>query len=415
MEDTTVQDPLGAGPPPSPAPRRLLRREGGEEKFAGVCAGVADYLSVDVTLVRIAAVFLAFAGPGIPAYVIAWIVMPTAPAGTPPSPVRHGPILEDGMNPVAGVALLLAAAFVVFDGGLFGRDVVWPMLLIGAGVWLLVRDRSEGPGADGPPRSQATASTTAPPPSTSPPMTSASMTSAPLTAPPSASGQLVPAGTGTARLTAPPTSTPADATPGGPRSAVGRVVLGLLALGGSLLWVLDVADVIEISFTDGLAIALVGVGLGLVAASLAGGARWLIAPALLIVLALTLARAVDVPLDGGFGERDHAPQAVADVRDAYRLTAGEMVLDLRQLELGGERLAVAASIGAGSLQVLLPDDVAAEISSSVAVGELVAPGVVRDRGALGIDEDISLDGREGAGTLLLDLEVGIGEVEVTRG
>lgn len=384
MEDTTVQDPPPPSPPPEPpaAPRRLLRRVGGEEKIGGVCAGIADYLSVDVTLVRVVAVFLGFAGPGLPAYVVAWLVMPKAPPGTPPSPVRHGPVLDGGTTPIAGIALLLAAAFMVFDGGFLGRDVVGPMLLIGAGVWLLVRDREDAPVA-APLGPQAASSTSGP---GSPPAWS-------------------PAG---ATLVAPP-------APPVRRSRLGRVVLGLVALGAALLWVLVATDAIGLSLVDGLSLALVAVGLGLVVGSWVGDARWLIAPALTLVVLTTLARAVDVPLEGGFGERHHRPETVEEVRDPYRLVAGELVLDLRDLDLRGQRLEVVASIGAGSLHVLVPDDVDTRVLTRIGVGELVAPGAGLDRGGPSVDEELSFDGREGGGTLVLDLEVGLGEVEVTRG
>lgn len=382
MEDTTVQDPSPTGPPPEPpppGPRRLLRRVGGEEKISGVCAGIADYLSVDVTLVRVVAVFLGFAGPGLPAYVVAWLVMPKAPPGTPPSPVRHGPILDGGTTPIAGIALLLAAAFMVFDGGFLGRDVVGPMLLIGAGVWLLVRDRDDAPGTTA---LEPQASTTATP--------------------------------GRSDWSPPPPPPPPPSLPGR-RSRVGRVVLGLVALGAALVWVLVATDAIGLSIVDGLSLALVAVGLGLVVGSWVGDARWLIAPALALVVVTTLARAVDVPLEGGFGENHHRPETVEEVRDAYRLVAGEIVLDLRDLDLRGQRLEVIASIGAGSLQVLVRDDVDTRVLTRIGLGELVAPGAGHDRSGPSVDEELSFDGRDGGGTLVLDLQVGLGEVEVARG
>jgi len=59
--------------------RRLVRIPS-EQKIAGVCAGIADYLDVDVTLVRALWIVLsivpgAIVG-GIIAYVLAWMVMP---------------------------------------------------------------------------------------------------------------------------------------------------------------------------------------------------------------------------------------------------------------------------------------------------------------------------------------------------
>ena len=46
--------------------------------IAGVCAGLADYLNVDVTIVRlVAAILILCAGCGLLAYLIAWIIMPS--------------------------------------------------------------------------------------------------------------------------------------------------------------------------------------------------------------------------------------------------------------------------------------------------------------------------------------------------
>jgi phage shock protein C len=52
-----------------------------DKKIAGVCAGVAHYLNVDVTIVRLVWLVLTFIPPGIGliAYIIAWIVMPKEP------------------------------------------------------------------------------------------------------------------------------------------------------------------------------------------------------------------------------------------------------------------------------------------------------------------------------------------------
>lgn len=63
-----------------PASRKLLMRPRVSRKIAGVCAGFAEYLDLDPTLVRIVCVMLAiFGGCGVLAYVIAWIIMPEAP------------------------------------------------------------------------------------------------------------------------------------------------------------------------------------------------------------------------------------------------------------------------------------------------------------------------------------------------
>jgi phage shock protein PspC (stress-responsive transcriptional regulator) len=57
--------------------KNLVRRRD-DRMVAGVCSGIADYLGVDVNLVRIAAVVgLVFSlGAALVAYVAAWILMP---------------------------------------------------------------------------------------------------------------------------------------------------------------------------------------------------------------------------------------------------------------------------------------------------------------------------------------------------
>ena len=58
------------------SPRRLVRRRHGKV-LAGVCAGLADYFGVDVNLVRVITVVLGvMTGVIIPAYLLAWLIIP---------------------------------------------------------------------------------------------------------------------------------------------------------------------------------------------------------------------------------------------------------------------------------------------------------------------------------------------------
>jgi phage shock protein PspC (stress-responsive transcriptional regulator) len=72
-------------------PVRRLTRSKTQGKIAGVCAGIADYLEVDVVLVRAAWVVLSIVPGavigGLIAYIAAWLVMPEA---TEPATVSLG-------------------------------------------------------------------------------------------------------------------------------------------------------------------------------------------------------------------------------------------------------------------------------------------------------------------------------------
>ncbi len=66
--------------PPPLRPVKKLYRSRTNQKIAGVCAGIANYLDVDPTLVRLIWVaMLLFAGGGLLAYLIAWIVLDEEP------------------------------------------------------------------------------------------------------------------------------------------------------------------------------------------------------------------------------------------------------------------------------------------------------------------------------------------------
>ena len=61
------------------AEKRLLRSPD-DRMLAGVCAGIADFFGLDVSLVRIATlVLILFGGLSIWVYVLLWILVPKAP------------------------------------------------------------------------------------------------------------------------------------------------------------------------------------------------------------------------------------------------------------------------------------------------------------------------------------------------
>lgn len=68
--------------PTPPAPPRRLFRSRQDRMLVGVCGGLARYLGVDATLVRVLLLVLTVfgVGAGALAYLIAWIVIPEEPA-----------------------------------------------------------------------------------------------------------------------------------------------------------------------------------------------------------------------------------------------------------------------------------------------------------------------------------------------
>ncbi len=73
MNTTTTVNPQTG----SPATPQQLRRPVQDRMLAGVAAGIARYLGVDVSIVRIVfAVLVLVGGAGLPLYLAGWLLIP---------------------------------------------------------------------------------------------------------------------------------------------------------------------------------------------------------------------------------------------------------------------------------------------------------------------------------------------------
>jgi phage shock protein PspC (stress-responsive transcriptional regulator) len=126
-----------------------LERIENEKFIAGVCAGVAAYLGLDPTLVRLAFLLLIPAsGIGLLLYLVLWIIMPTQSerddvlkvmaANSPPTP-------HPQRNSIIGIFLILVGLYLLAQTSQFAW-LFWPLLLIGGGVYMLRRYRNENSG-----------------------------------------------------------------------------------------------------------------------------------------------------------------------------------------------------------------------------------------------------------------------------
>jgi phage shock protein C len=81
------------------APGVRLRRSRSGAVLGGVCAGVARSAGLDVLLLRVAVVAATVltGGVGIPAYLLAWVLIPREPAGAPLAGPE--PTVPDGAVP----------------------------------------------------------------------------------------------------------------------------------------------------------------------------------------------------------------------------------------------------------------------------------------------------------------------------
>ena len=125
-----------------PSARRLTRRPS-EGKLGGVCSGIAVYLDVDVTIVRLAWIILSivpgvFVG-GVLAYLAAWVLMPAATPGDVSVPVGRRLMRSASDRQIAGVCAgiaeyldvdatlvrVITAILAIYPGALIGGLLVY--------------------------------------------------------------------------------------------------------------------------------------------------------------------------------------------------------------------------------------------------------------------------------------------------
>jgi phage shock protein PspC (stress-responsive transcriptional regulator) len=197
---------------------------------------------------------------------------------------------------------------------------------------------------------------------------------------------------------------------GGPGEIARRAALGVALLIGC--FALAVGSFFASGFGGDVVVAAIVItaGAGLVVAAFVGGARWLVLPALAIALPLAFVTAAGIELDGGFGDRHVRPGTVAEIEDSYRIGAGELVVDLRDVQLPPGDVRMKVSAGMGHVLVYVPDDVCVASTASLGIGGVA----IFDRDGGGVDVDWSDARRAPAGTprLVLDGDLGLGFLEV---
>ena len=157
---------------------------------------------------------------------------------------------------------------------------------------------------------------------------------------------------------------------------------------------------------------VIAVGLALAVSAFVGGRRWLVLPALILAIPLGFVAAAGIDVDGGVGDRDYQPTSVGELRGGYELGMGEMRLDLTQVDLPPGRTPLKLDIGIGSLRVVVPDDVC--VASNVRVGAGYARVLDRDSAGLDVDWRRSPVDNAGVKRLVIDGDVGIGELQVVN-
>src|SRR6266536_928710 len=211
-----------------------------------------------------------------------------------------------------------------------------------------------------------------------------------------------------------PAGTVAEPAPPRPRSMLGWLTVAAALLAAGVASALDNLGVIHLTPTRGIALVLTVIGLGLIVGSLWGRAWWLILLGLLLVPVMGAASLVNnVSVTGDSGDQVVRPQALDAVQPEYRLSGGQLTLDLSQVEFGPQPRQITASVAAGELSVILPEDLPVTVHSSIGAGEIQSLG--HPSNGFQITSNVNDGSSRRLGRLSLDLNVGVGQIVVRRG
>jgi phage shock protein PspC (stress-responsive transcriptional regulator) len=186
--------------------------------------------------------------------------------------------------------------------------------------------------------------------------------------------------------------------------ALGVVAVAIVAFLGLSALAAVAAFAVGLGWGVPVAIVIIAVGALIALAAFRGGARWLIPPAVALAIGGGVAAASDLDLRGGVGNREYHPVSAKSIpADGYRLGAGTLVVDLRDLSWSNQRvLPLKVSLGVGQADVFVPERVCVTGTTHVGAGESEIAGELND----GVDVDHSPDARQTA-TPRLDIDASV--------
>ena len=201
-----------------------------------------------------------------------------------------------------------------------------------------------------------------------------------------------------------------------PRPSTARIIVGALILLIGVAWMLEITDAVdEIPWAYLLPAAVIVIGVGLVADSRGPTHGGLVA----LGIILTIFMLIDVSVttfdftsgETVIGPRTERPATVEDLED-YSIFAGELRVDLSDVVFPVGETEVDVGAFAGSIRVIVPDNVSVQLEAGSFAGEIRALGE-RSEG-LGPRIEETFTGDDADRILVLDVSAFAGEIEVRR-
>lgn len=332
-----------------PTPRRLVRPRRAR-LVGGVCSGLGEHFGVDPLLFRIAFVGLAiFSGAGVLIYLAFLLLVPEEGASRPPIRLRRSSLVS-----LIGAVAIVVAAGVVLKAAQRGMPSTVGDLVLGLGSIALV---------------------------------------------------------GVVAMVLWRRLLPREEKG---RTSADRRLLRFLAFLTALTAVVILVAVAGawLAGTNGLLAGwlVVAIGTALAFAAFTGRARWLALPAFVFAFSVVVTAAANVDLHGGVGDRTYHPTTLEEVRGGYRLGAGRLEIDLRDVPLPAGDTQLPLRLGMGEAVVVVPKGVCVATQAQIGGGYVGA--LDRQSGGLDVNWENRPSPPPRTPRLVLDAQVGLGALFV---
>ena len=391
VSDTEVSDSEGSDTEPEePAEKHLkgkrefrwpeLRRSADDRLIAGIAGGLGDFFRIDPVIVRVGFIVLAlFGGVGPVLYLVSWLIVPLGDSGSIlANALRSG--ARRRFRNLVGIVLI---AFGLFVTAILSRNVFevfakvsstapyLALALIVAGIGLVFWPRRSAPPLDTPAEPLAAPTTATVPP------------------PPSAAGSEWPG----ANMGGEPEETKASwrdrraerrSQRRGQSTVTFLTLAALLILtGGAIL--LDRLDMERVLLGEFFAVALLVVAAGLLVSVFVGRNWALIVLGVLLLGPLVVFSGSDTSWWSGFGDVKTVPEDISALDRDVKHGIGNLVVDLRSLDLDSLRSTERTSIDhnvrltVGEVTIRVPADLRVRTNASIGAGNMRGGEIVTIR------------------------------------
>ncbi len=393
VSDTEVSDTeVSDTEPEEPAEKRSkgkrefrwpeLRRSADDRLIAGIAGGLGDFFRIDPVIVRIGFIVLTFFGGVGPAlYLVSWLIVPLGDSGSILANVLRSGTRRRFRN-LVGIVLIALGLFVT---AILSRNIFevfakvsstapyLALALIVAGIGLVFWPRRSAPPLDTPAEPLAAPTTnTVPPP------------------PPAAGSEWPGVNLGDEPAEHEPKTSWRDrraerrAQRRGQSAVTFLTLAALLVLtGGAIL--LDRLDIERVLLGEFFAVALLVVAAGLLVSVFVGRNWALIVLGVLLLGPLVVFSGSDTSWWSGFGDVKTVPEDISALDRDVKHGIGNLVVDLRSLDLDSLRSTERTSIDhnvrltVGEVTIRIPADLRVRTNASIGAGNMRGGEIVTIR------------------------------------